>query len=74
MRGVVLPSDFGWSDIGSWKSLYDILPKDNGNNVVNGDVVLRDTKNCFIKGEKRIALSTETSSGKVGFSNYRQNL
>ncbi len=57
VRGVVLPSDFGWSDIGSWKSLYDILPKDSGNNVVDGDVVLRDTKNCFIKGEKRLVVA-----------------
>ncbi len=57
VRGVVLPSDFGWSDIGSWKSLYDILPKDSSNNVVNGDVVLRDTKNCFIKSGKRLVVA-----------------
>jgi mannose-1-phosphate guanylyltransferase/mannose-6-phosphate isomerase len=47
-KGIVLPSDFGWSDIGSWKSLYDFLPKDENNNVIDGDVIAKDTKNCLI--------------------------
>ena len=51
---VVLPSDFGWSDIGSWKSLYDFLEKDDDQNVVDGDVISRDTSNCFILGHDRL--------------------
>ena len=51
---VVLPSDFGWSDIGSWKSLYDFLDKDDDQNVVDGDVIARDTSNCFILGHERL--------------------
>ena len=53
-KGVVLPSDFGWSDIGSWKSLYDFLPKDEKNNVIDGDVVAENTRNCFIMGRQRL--------------------
>jgi len=53
-KGVVLPSDFGWSDIGSWKSLYDFLPKDGNNNVIDGDVVAENTTNCFIMGRQRL--------------------
>ncbi len=53
-KGVVLPSDFGWSDIGSWKSLYDFLPKDGNNNVIDGDVITMDTENCFILGSERL--------------------
>jgi len=53
-KGVVLPSEFGWSDIGSWKSLYDFLPKDDDNNVIDGDVIAKDTKNSFIMGHKRL--------------------
>jgi mannose-6-phosphate isomerase-like protein (cupin superfamily) len=53
-KAVVLPSDFGWSDIGSWKSLYDFLPKDKDNNVIDGDVIAKDTKNCFIMGRERL--------------------
>jgi mannose-1-phosphate guanylyltransferase/mannose-6-phosphate isomerase len=53
-KGVVLPSDFGWSDIGSWKSLYDFLPKDGNQNVIAGDVLVENTKNCFILSQQRL--------------------
>ena len=53
-KGVVLPSDFGWSDIGSWKSLYDFLPKDDEGNVIKGDVIAKRTRNCLIIGSERL--------------------
>jgi mannose-1-phosphate guanylyltransferase/mannose-6-phosphate isomerase len=53
-KSAVLPSDFGWSDIGSWKSLYDFIPKDLDGNVIDGDVISKDTKNCFIMGDERL--------------------
>ena len=53
-RGVVLPSDFGWSDIGSWKSLYDFLEKDADNNVIDGDVMVQNTRNSLILGHDRL--------------------
>jgi mannose-6-phosphate isomerase-like protein (cupin superfamily) len=52
-KGVVLPSDFGWSDIGSWKSLYEYLPKDKNENVIGGDVRVASTQNCFIFAQER---------------------
>jgi mannose-1-phosphate guanylyltransferase/mannose-1-phosphate guanylyltransferase/mannose-6-phosphate isomerase len=51
---VVLPSEFGWSDIGSWKSLYDFLEKDADKNVIDGDVIVQDTRNCLILGHDRL--------------------
>jgi mannose-1-phosphate guanylyltransferase/mannose-1-phosphate guanylyltransferase/mannose-6-phosphate isomerase len=56
-RGAVIPSDFGWSDIGSWKSLYDFLPKDEDNNVIEGDVIISDTRNSYIKSEGRLIVA-----------------
>ncbi|MGB5984576.1 MAG: mannose-1-phosphate guanylyltransferase/mannose-6-phosphate isomerase [Desulfobacterales bacterium] len=53
-RGAVLPSRFRWSDIGSWKSLYDFLPKDGDHNVIDGDVLTQNTRNCFIMGHQRL--------------------
>jgi mannose-1-phosphate guanylyltransferase/mannose-6-phosphate isomerase len=53
-KGAVLPSDFGWSDIGSWKSLYEFLPKDKDNNVIDGDVIAQETRNCFIMSHERL--------------------
>jgi len=54
--GVVLPSDFQWSDIGSWKALYDYLPKDPHNNVVIGksdNIQLLNSENCLAMGQDR---------------------
>ena len=45
----VLLSDFGWSDLGTWNSLYSIGNKDEAGNVIDGDVLLYDTRNCIIK-------------------------
>jgi mannose-1-phosphate guanylyltransferase len=46
----VICANFGWSDLGSWTSLYLNLPKDaNGNAVANSNVVLQNVKNSLIK-------------------------
>jgi mannose-1-phosphate guanylyltransferase/mannose-6-phosphate isomerase len=58
-KGVVLPSDFGWSDIGTWKSLYDFLPKGDNENVVEGDVILEETRHCFIRGDNRLIVAND---------------
>ncbi|MBF9252281.1 mannose-1-phosphate guanylyltransferase [Pontibacter sp. 172403-2] len=48
----VLLADIGWSDLGTWKSLYTINEKDENGNVVDGEVLLYDTKNCIVKTPK----------------------
>ncbi|WP_026461600.1 mannose-1-phosphate guanylyltransferase [Adhaeribacter aquaticus] len=48
----VILSEFGWSDLGTWNSLYSISQKDEAGNVVDGDVMLYDTKDCIIKTPK----------------------
>ena len=35
----VYPADFGWSDLGTWASLYDVYAKDNSGNAINGKMV-----------------------------------
>jgi mannose-1-phosphate guanylyltransferase len=35
----VVPGDFGWSDLGTWKSLYEIKDKDDKGNAINGEHV-----------------------------------
>lgn len=45
----VFVSDFGWSDLGTWGSLYDVKEKDEDANAVIGkNVMTYDTKNCII--------------------------
>ena len=48
----VIPVDIGWSDVGAWNALWEIGSKDGAGNVVQGDVLLRDVKNSYIRGEK----------------------
>ena len=45
----VVLSDFGWSDLGTWGSLYDSLPKqEDGNAVVGERVFMYDSNNCIV--------------------------
>jgi len=49
----VLCADFGWSDLGTWGSLYDMSEKDmNGNSVQGKSVFLYDSKNCIMNFPK----------------------
>lgn len=49
----VVLSDFGWSDLGTWGSLYTHVEKDDHNNAVIGDKVhLHDAKDCMIRMPK----------------------
>jgi mannose-1-phosphate guanylyltransferase/mannose-6-phosphate isomerase len=40
--GAVIPLAAGWSDVGAWDSLWEVLPKDANGNVAQGDVMLSD--------------------------------
>lgn len=49
----VLCADFGWSDLGTWGSLYDMSSKDDDKNSVQGTGVFTyDTKNCLVNMPK----------------------
>lgn len=50
----VIPINVGWSDLGSWESLYQISQKDQNGNVVRGHVITHDTKNCLIFSSKKL--------------------
>jgi len=50
-RVAVAPVAMGWSDIGSWDALHALGPADGAGNVVAGDVVAIDSKNCLIRSD-----------------------
>ena len=53
----VVPGEFGWSDVGSWTALGDLLPKDGEGNAFKGDVVAVDSRgNVAVASGKTIAL------------------
>jgi mannose-1-phosphate guanylyltransferase len=46
--------DAGWSDIGSWSSLWDITNKDHNGNVIHGDVIIHNSTNSFIRSDDKM--------------------
>ena len=52
--GVVLPLSAGWSDVGAWDALWQVLPKDANGNVTQGDVLLQDCENTLALSEGRL--------------------
>jgi len=48
---VVVPMDAGWSDVGSWSSLWEISAKSSEGNVHHGDVISHETENSYIYAE-----------------------
>jgi len=52
--GVVLPLKAGWSDVGAWDALWQVLPKDASGNVAQGDVLLQDCENTLALSEGRL--------------------
>ena len=53
-NAVVVPCDPGWSDIGSWNSLGDLVAADASGNRVLGDAVLVDARQTFIQSEHHL--------------------
>ncbi len=53
-KGVVLPLEAGWSDIGSWKSLWEHEKKDPKGNYIKGNVITRHTTNSYLRSNSRL--------------------
>ena len=51
---VLVPMDVGWSDIGSWSSLWDINEKHKYGTVTQGDVVVHNSINCYVRSDGRL--------------------
>src|SRR6266852_4266805 len=50
-RAAVVPVGMGWSDLGSWDTLWEIGAKDDRGNALSGNVVAEATKNCYLRSE-----------------------
>lgn len=46
--------DAGWSDVGSWSSIWDVAEKDDSGNATVGDVILENTKGSYVNAEQRL--------------------
>lgn len=52
--GALVPADMQWSDVGSWSALWEIGGRDADGNVILGDAITMDARNCYIRSEHRL--------------------
>jgi mannose-1-phosphate guanylyltransferase/mannose-1-phosphate guanylyltransferase/mannose-6-phosphate isomerase len=57
-RVAVVPCAPRWSDIGSWRALWELMPQDARGNAVQGDVIVEDADDNLIKAEHRLVAVT----------------
>ncbi|MDP6565284.1 MAG: mannose-1-phosphate guanylyltransferase/mannose-6-phosphate isomerase [Alphaproteobacteria bacterium] len=50
----VVSAEMGWSDVGSWRALWELADGDDAGNVSLGDVLLEDTRNSYVRAERRL--------------------
>jgi mannose-1-phosphate guanylyltransferase/mannose-6-phosphate isomerase len=50
-KAAMVPVDMGWSDIGSWDSLWSATPRDAAGNAMSGDVLHYGAKNSYLRSE-----------------------
>ncbi|MDN5106016.1 mannose-1-phosphate guanylyltransferase/mannose-6-phosphate isomerase [Aliarcobacter butzleri] len=55
----VIPSNISWSDVGSFDSLYQELPKDENFNTINENHISIDSKNNLIYGNERVIATVD---------------
>lgn len=51
---VMVPLDAGWSDVGSWDALWQVMAKDEQGNACRGDVLLEQCHNSYVYAEQRL--------------------
>ena len=50
----VVASEFGWSDIGSWKAISELYESDESGNRIRGKAVMVGSTECFVQGDDRV--------------------
>lgn len=53
-RGAVLPLSLEWNDLGSWEAFYQMMPKDADSNACVGDVIVKQSRNCYAHSTHRL--------------------
>ncbi|GAB58606.1 mannose-1-phosphate guanylyltransferase/mannose-6-phosphate isomerase [Rheinheimera nanhaiensis] len=53
-NAVMVPLDAGWSDVGSWDALWQVMAKDEQGNACRGDVLLEQCHNSYVYAEQRL--------------------
>ena len=52
-KGIVVPFDLPWNDLGCWASVADVKKKDDNDNIIRGNGILKDCEGCFLTAESQ---------------------
>ena len=52
----VVPSSFGWSDVGDWRAVYEASKKDALGNALHNHVILHDSSRCLVQADSRLVV------------------
>lgn len=58
-NGWVVPMNAGWSDVGSWQSLWEVGTQDRDGNIYEGDVLVENVRNSFIHAGHRLVVAMD---------------
>lgn len=53
-RAAVVPCSIGWSDVGSWNAIGDLIEPDKAGNRIDGNAMLYDSSDCYIRSHERL--------------------
>lgn len=53
-KAIVISASFGWNDVGTWKSFFEVSNRDEKGNLINGEHIVIDTKDSLIYGKERL--------------------
>ena len=56
-HAAVVPLDAGWSDMGSWSSLWEVSERDEAGNAFRGDAVLVDSQRSYVHASNRLVVT-----------------
>jgi mannose-1-phosphate guanylyltransferase len=56
-RVAVVPVEMGWSDVGSWDAVHALGPRDADGNLLAGDVVAPDSRNCLVRSDGPVVVA-----------------
>lgn len=59
----MVKGEFDWSDLGSWDSLHEMKEKDDDENVIDGNALLYNSKNCYVKGPEDTLIVAQDLDG-----------
>jgi mannose-1-phosphate guanylyltransferase/mannose-6-phosphate isomerase len=53
-HAAVVPAEMGWTDLGSWETLWQISDTDTAGNALIGDVIARDARDNYLRSDGRL--------------------